>query len=67
MSEKTYTAVLKIHVVETKAPPTANYRHTDPKPSPSRDVDEVISLVLRAPSLEALQAKLAAHVALIEE
>lgn len=68
-----FTAVLKISYapgVEEPATPIAHYRDTvASKQGPKLDAPqpgEVLSLVLRAPTLEALAAKLANHVALIE-
>lgn len=58
---KHYTAVLKVHVAEDRT----TGRGYDAKTE--RETAEVASVVIRAASLDALRAKLAGHVALIEE
>ncbi|WWV91869.1 hypothetical protein GMYAFLOJ_CDS0039 [Microbacterium phage phiMiGM15] len=68
-----FTAVLE--VTKTEPGSTGNGREWDAvrrveipaKPATDRKVDELARIVVRADSLEALTAKLAAHVALIEE
>lgn len=57
-----FTATIEIN--ETTHTEASSYRN-ESKPA-SREVKEVVRLTLRADSLEKLQAKLAAHVALIE-
>ena len=59
-----FTAVLEITRTNVAA---AQGAHNRANAELHRDVSEVVRLVVRAESLEKLQAKLAAHVALIED
>ena len=59
---KHYTAVLDIQEVENTAP-TKNYNEIVPA---QRIVSDVTKIVVRADTLDGLQKKLSAHVALIE-
>lgn len=59
---KHYTAVLDIQEVENK-PATKEYNKEIP---PQRIVSDVTKIAVRADTLESLQKKLTAHVALIE-
>ncbi|QIG58529.1 hypothetical protein PQE18_gp51 [Arthrobacter phage DrSierra] len=59
-----FTAVLSIEKATTTTPPAERYAKAE---APARVVSEVAKLVIRAGTIEALRAKVAAHVALIEE
>lgn len=64
---KHYTAVVEVNrVTEAVEPKINDYGKTTSAGAPSK-VDEVTRIVLRASSVEALKAKIAAHVELIEE
>jgi hypothetical protein len=60
MSSEHYTAHLKMERV-TKSEPSTTFDRRIGAPAPSREVVEVLSLALRADTLEALQAKIRAH------
>jgi hypothetical protein len=61
---KHFTATIEVHEVNNTEAVTSRYPEQC-KPG-SRDVHDVTRIVLRADTLEKLQAKLTAHVALIE-
>lgn len=61
-----FTAVIEVHkVVNTEA--VTHYRTPSENKPAVRETAEVARIVVRADSIEKLQSKLTAHVALIEE
>lgn len=62
-----YTARIDITVSEIEIPDTTKYENRNTKPEPTRSVRQVTSLVVRAKTIESLQQKITAHVALIED
>lgn len=62
-----FTATVKVHRVTKKAVGNPNLRAPSTESTESRDISEVVTLTIRADSIEALKKKLIAHVELIED
>ena len=68
-TETHYVANLRVERVDITTPDAGRQFHGQPTPTgdPVRKVGEVTQLVIKAPSMEALKKKVAAHVDLIED
>lgn len=62
-----FTAIVKVQRVTKKSISSPNLRAPSTEASESRDISEVVTLTIRADSIEALKKKLIAHVELIED
>lgn len=60
-----FTAVIEVHKVVNQE--AVNHRYAEQSKPALRETAEVARIVVRADSIEKLQSKLTAHVALIEE
>lgn len=61
-----FTAIIEINRVD-EGTPEEHDQYGKVRPGRPRDVKDVARLVLRASDIEGLKAKIASHVALIEE
>lgn len=61
-----YTAVIEVTKTSTAPASPVQYQQRNEQKAPTREVQDVARIVVRAPELATLQTKVAAHVALIE-
>lgn len=70
-TETHYVANIKVERVDLINPPVDGRRPSlapaGGEPKPTRRVGEVTQLVIKAPTMEALKTKVAAHISLIED